>query len=100
MSEFTCGLAWFRRDLRIADHAALYHALSRCQRVVCAFVFDTEILDPLPSNDRRVPFIHASVVELDASLRQAGGGLTVLYGIARDLIPALAREIRAPAAFV
>jgi deoxyribodipyrimidine photo-lyase len=99
MSEFTCGLAWFRRDLRAADHAALYHALSRCQRVVCAFIFDTEILDPLPRDDRRVPFIHASVVELDASLRQAGGGLTVLHGIARDLIPALAREIGAEAVF-
>jgi deoxyribodipyrimidine photo-lyase len=99
MSEFTCGLAWFRRDLRTADHAALYHALSRCQRVVCAFVFDTEILDPLPPDDRRVAFIHASVVELDASLRQAGGGLTVLHGVASALIPALAREIGAEAVF-
>jgi deoxyribodipyrimidine photo-lyase len=99
MSEFTCGLAWFRRDLRTADHAALYHALSRCQRVVCAFVFDTDILDPLPPQDRRVPFIRASVVELDAALAQAGGGLTVLHGAAQSLIPALAREIGAEAVF-
>ena len=99
MSEFTCGLVWFRRDLRVADHAALYHALSRCQRVVCAFVFDTAILDPLPPDDRRVPFIHSSVVELDSTLREAGGGLTALHGDPTALIPALAAEIGADAVF-
>jgi deoxyribodipyrimidine photo-lyase len=99
MSEFTCGLAWFRRDLRAADHAALYHALARCQRVVCAFVFDTDILDPLRSDDRRVAFIHASVVELDSTLRKSGGGLTVLHGAPLALIPALAKEIGAEAVF-
>jgi deoxyribodipyrimidine photo-lyase len=99
MSDFTCGLVWFRRDLRAADHAALYHALSRCQRVVCAFVFDTTILDPLPADDRRVPFIHSSVVELDSTLRESGGGLTVLHGDPVSLIPALAKDIGAEAVF-
>ncbi|CAM2141444.1 deoxyribodipyrimidine photo-lyase [Pararobbsia alpina] len=99
MSDFTCGLVWFRRDLRVADHAALYHALSRCQRVVCAFVFDTTILDPLPPDDRRVPFIHSSVVELDSTLRESGGGLTVLHGDPVSLIPALAKDIGAEAVF-
>ena len=57
------ALVWLRRDLRCTDHAALYHALRRFERVVCAFVFDTDILDVLPSReDRRVEFIHASVL--------------------------------------
>ncbi|RKP59053.1 cryptochrome/photolyase family protein [Pararobbsia silviterrae] len=99
MSDFTCGLVWFRRDLRTADHAALYHALSRCQRVVCTFIFDTDILDPLPRDDRRVPFIHACVVELDSALRESGGGLTVLRGDPVALIPALAAELGAQAVF-
>ena len=59
------ALVWLRRDLRCQDHAALYHALRRFERVYCAFVFDTDILDALPTRqDRRVEFIHASVVEL------------------------------------
>ncbi|WP_075645275.1 deoxyribodipyrimidine photo-lyase [Caballeronia mineralivorans] len=49
MADFDLGLVWFRRDLRVADHAALYHAVTRCRRVLCAFVFDSEILSPLPS---------------------------------------------------
>ncbi len=65
------ALVWLRRDLRCDDHAALYHALRRFQRVYCAFVFDTDILDALPTRcDRRVEFIHASVLELHQGLQQ------------------------------
>ena len=67
-ARFDKGLVWFRRDLRTDDHAALYHALKQCQRVYCVFVFDRDILDTLPRADRRVEFIHASVVELDRNL--------------------------------
>ncbi len=92
------ALVWFRRDLRDFDHAALYHALKSHQRVFCAFVFDSEILDGLPGRaDRRVEFIHASVVELDAALRARGGGLIVRHGRARDVIPALAAALQVSA---
>jgi deoxyribodipyrimidine photo-lyase len=99
MADFDLGLVWFRRDLRVADHAALYHALTRCRRVLCAFVFDREIIGSLPENDRRVPFIHASLVELDQVLRDAGGALMVRHGVPLDEIPALARECGANAVF-
>jgi hypothetical protein len=46
----SCALVWLRRDLRCDDHAALYHALRRFERVYCAFVFDTDILDALPAS--------------------------------------------------
>ena len=67
---FDAGLMWFRRDLRCQDNAALFHALRACRRVYCVFVFDTELLDPLPRADRRVEFIHHSVRALDAELRE------------------------------
>ena len=88
------SLVWFRRDLRDDDHAALAGALEGGGPVWCAFVFDREILDALPSReDRRVEFIHGSLVELDASLRARGGGLVVRHACAREAIPALAREL-------
>lgn len=64
------GLVWFRRDLRVDDHPALYLALQQCRHVHCAFVFDRDILDPLPRADRRVEFLRESLVELDHELRQ------------------------------
>ena len=59
MADIDTGLVWLRRDLRVADHTALYHALTRCRRVLCAFVLDNEILLPLRKNDRRGWLIHA-----------------------------------------
>jgi len=86
----TKSLVWFRRDLRDYDHAALYHALKDSEQVVCAFVFDTDILDGLPRDDRRVEFIWESVHELKLALQERGGDLLVRHGKATEEIPALA----------
>jgi deoxyribodipyrimidine photo-lyase len=108
---FSTGLVWFRRDLRVADNAALFHALKNCTKVHCVFVFDTEILQHLPAQDRRVAFIRESLVELDELLRavalQAGLdaslaaqlGLIVLHGNTLKEIPHLAKQIEAQAVF-
>jgi deoxyribodipyrimidine photo-lyase len=93
-------LVWFRRDLRTHDHAALHHALLSGRRVHCVFVFDTAILAGLPADDRRVEFLHESVRELDASLRDWGGYLTVRHGRAAQVIPQLAAELAAESVFI
>ena len=97
------GLLWFRRDLRADDHAALYHALRACDEVLCVFVLDRAILDPLPRADRRVEFIRESLVSLDNALRalsgRAGCGLIVRHGHAGEEIPKLARALGAQAVF-
>ncbi|HUN90575.1 MAG TPA: deoxyribodipyrimidine photo-lyase [Burkholderiaceae bacterium] len=97
------ALVWFRRDLRLDDHAALHAALRGARRVHCAFVFDRDILDPLLAEgaraDRRVEFIHGSVVELDRTLRAHGGCLLVRHGRAVDEIVRLADRLRVDAVF-
>jgi deoxyribodipyrimidine photo-lyase len=93
------SLVWFRRDLRHLDHAALHYALAGSRQVYCAFVFDTDILQGLPPDDRRVHFIHESLRQLDASLRALGGGLLVLHGAAEDAIPRLAASLDVEAVF-
>ncbi len=94
------ALVWFRRDLRADDHAALHHALKEARAVWCVFVFDTEILHALTNRaDRRVEFIRHAVVELKAALEVLGGGLTVLHGRARELVPALAAELGVDAVY-
>ena len=88
------ALVWFRRDLRLDDNAALGRALAGAQRVFCAFVFDSEILDALESRaDRRVDFIWQSVRELRETLRGQGGDLVVLHGRAREEVPRLAAAL-------
>ena len=93
------GLMWFRRDLRLADNAALYHALRSCREVVCGFVFDTAILKDLPKADRRVEFIRESLAELAQELAERGGSLVVRHGLAEEELPRLARELGVQAVF-
>ncbi|HEU4460701.1 MAG TPA: deoxyribodipyrimidine photo-lyase [Methylibium sp.] len=104
--QFGAALVWCRRDLRCDDHAALYHALRAARKVHVAFVFDTEILEPLPRRDRRVEFIRESLVDLDRQLRelgarhgQPGAGLIVRHGRARDEIPRLAAALQVQAVY-
>ena len=100
MAFDSAALVWFRRDLRTQDHAALHAALKAHNRVHCAFVFDSEILEALPSrSDRRVEFIWESVRELAQSLRDLGGALHVLHGRARDEVPRLAARLRVHAVY-
>ena len=108
---FSSGLVWFRRDLRVADNAALFHALKNCHKVHCAFVFDTDILKELPTQDRRVAFIRESLVELDQLIRQAAvqagveaklasqAGLIVLHGRPLQEIAQLAKQLEVQAVF-
>ncbi len=100
MPAYDTALFWFRRDLRDEDNAGLHYALVSARKVHCAFVFDREILDSLPSRrDRRVTFIWESVKALRQALRAKGGDLLVLHGRARDEIPALAGRLGAQAVF-
>ncbi len=100
------ALVWLRRDLRADDHAALYHALRAARQVACVFVFDRDILDALPRQDRRVEFIRDSLVGLDAQLRALAGahgidgaGLIVRHGHAVEEITALATQWHAQAVY-
>lgn len=96
----TRALFWFRRDLRLADNAGLHYALKGSERAWTAFVFDRDILDALPSRrDRRVHFIHEAATALHTRLGQAGGGLIVRHGAARDEIPRLAMALGVDAVF-
>ena len=96
-TRFDRALVWFRRDLRAEDHAALYAACRAARQVFCLFVFDTEILAPLPRQDRRVEFIRESLVALDAELHalagQYGAGLIVRHAVAADEVPRLAQQL-------
>ncbi|MDB4161375.1 DNA photolyase family protein [Bacteroidia bacterium] len=86
-------LHWFRRDLRLADNAALYHALKSGNNVQCIFIFDTEILNKLEAkDDARVSFIHTELCAMHRELKELGSGLQVYYGNPTVLWPQIVEE--------
>ncbi len=82
---------WFRRDLRLQDNAALYHALKSGLQVLPVFIFDTSILDELKTHknslteDRRVSFIYQEIKRLKNELQEIGSDLLVFYGNPMDV---------------
>ncbi len=76
----TVSIFWFRRDLRLQDNAALYHALKSGFPVIPIFIFDTNILDKLEDKtDKRVAFIHAAITDIQTELVTLGSSLEVFY---------------------
>ena len=84
-------LFWFRRDLRLQDNAALYHALKENESVLPIFIFDTEILDKLEDKaDLRVAFIHQSLKLMQKQLEEMGSSLLILHGNPIEIFKELA----------
>lgn len=69
-------ILWFRRDLRVQDSAILAHADGK---VLPIFIFDKNILDKLPSDDKRLTFIYDSVLKLKKELQILGLDLAIFY---------------------
>ena len=84
------NIFWFRRDLRLHDNAALYHALKEGKPVLPVFIFDKEILDRLESKaDRRVAFIYAAIEEVQQQLTTLNSSLEVFYGFPVEVFETL-----------
>jgi deoxyribodipyrimidine photo-lyase len=75
------NVCWLRRDLRIKDNAALYHALKGEVPVLLLFIFDKKILDDLHDRqDARVTFIYDQLLKLNGELQAHSSSLLVKYG--------------------
>jgi deoxyribodipyrimidine photo-lyase len=75
------AIFWFRRDLRLSDNAALYHALRSGYAVLPVFIFDTQILNALTDRaDKRVNFIYDTLKTLRQQLEALGSTLYTCYG--------------------
>jgi deoxyribodipyrimidine photo-lyase len=85
-------LFWFRRDLRLEDNTALFHALKDEYPVQPVFIFDRSILDELPSKDARVEFIHQEITRLSSELKERNSCLDVRYGKPLDIWKDLLEE--------
>jgi len=94
------AIHWFRRDLRLHDNAALFHALKSGNAVQCIFIFDTKILSQLEDkSDKRVNFIHQQLTLLNKELIGYGSGLRVYYGNPAEIWNDIIQEYQPMAVF-
>lgn len=87
-------LVWFRRDLRISDHAPLERAARRGQ-VIPVFVLDPALLHHPETAVARVAFMLGCLGSLDRELRQRGGRLILKWGDPLEILPRLVHSSQA-----
>jgi deoxyribodipyrimidine photo-lyase len=90
-------LFWFRRDLRLEDNVGLYHALYQAkqqgQKVLPLFIFDKNILDKLATKkDKRVDFIHRTILSMQDQLVAMGKSMHVAYGKPVEVMEAFTKQ--------
>jgi deoxyribodipyrimidine photo-lyase len=84
------NILWLRRDLRLYDNVALSNAMQSPYPIVPLFIFDTDILDELERPyDKRVEFIHRTILGVHEQLRAHGSGMLVQRGRPVDVFRTL-----------
>ena len=79
MEQYT--IFWFRRDLRIDDNAGLFRALTSGNKVLPIFIFDTEILEKLPSKkDARLAMIHTALGKITDAMKENRCNVGMYHG--------------------
>ncbi|MCS6774677.1 MAG: DNA photolyase family protein [Thermoflexales bacterium] len=87
MSQFKRLVVWFRRDLRVHDHAALAQACQDAEEVIPVFILDPNQFAHKEVGSGRVQFLLECLADLDRSLIARGSYLTLLRGNAVDVLP-------------
>ena len=101
MNKFNKSLLWLRRDLRLYDNAALFHALNESTSVHCIFIFDSNILQALENKkDQRVEFIWESLLQIKKQLNKFNSDLIVKYGEPKEIIPELVKDYQCDALYI
>lgn len=74
------AVVWFKRDLRLTDHAPLHAALSKPTPIILLYVFEPTILAQPDFSDRHGQFITQSIRDIQGNLGQLNLRMTVLMG--------------------
>jgi len=97
------SIAWFRNDLRVRDHEPLLRAAA-AGPVVAVYCLDPRAYAPSPLGLPRIAahrarFLVESVAALREDLQALGGDLVVRRGAPEQVLPTLAGEVGARAAY-
>jgi deoxyribodipyrimidine photo-lyase len=81
------SVVWFKRDLRVVDHAALHAAVLRGP-ILCLYIIEPSVWAQPDAALQHYQFLLESLRDLDADLRCLGGQLHVVAG---EFVALLAR---------
>ena len=87
------NIFWMRRDLRLEDNTALFHALKTRENVLPLFIFNPDILEQLEVRpDFRVNFIYKTLIKIKETLEKIGSSIYIAHGKPQDVFKKIAEE--------
>lgn len=92
-------LVWFRKDLRLADNPALIAALGRGGPIVPVFIWAPDEEGQWPPGSASRWWLHQSLAQLGASLRQFGSRLVLRRGPTLETLRELLNQTGSTAVF-
>ena len=88
------NVIWFKRDLRVSDHAPLV-AAAKAGRVVPVYIVEPELWKLPDSSRRHWHFIHDALLDLQRDLHALGAPLLIRIGEATGVLEQLRHELGA-----
>ena len=82
------SIVWFKRDLRLHDHAALHHA-SQHGAVLCLYVIEPSLWAQPDAATQHYAFVMESLRSLATQLQTRGGQLHIVVGEVVDVLTQL-----------
>lgn len=73
-------IVWFRNDLRINDHAALFKACEKGVPIIPVFIYDNEQMGNWDYGGAQKYWLHHSLLSLGQDLKQKGANLILRRG--------------------
>lgn len=90
------SIVWFKRDLRLEDHAPLHYAIHIGNPVILLYIFEPEIMSYKDSDMRHWRFVYESLMDMNRQLIPFNSKIQLLYGnciqVFEDLIDAYSIE--------
>ncbi|MCB0661375.1 MAG: deoxyribodipyrimidine photo-lyase [Saprospiraceae bacterium] len=80
------NLVWFKRDLRLTDHAPLKAAIEDGRPLLMVHFFEPSLMKAAQSSPRQWRFVYQSIEDLNLQLKPYG---TKIYPIVAEVIPSL-----------
>ena len=92
-------LIWYRNDLRVHDHEAIYQAIQEQLEIIPFYCFDERQFGftsyGFPKTGKfRAKFLLESVANLRQSLEGLGSNLIIRWGKPEEIIPQLVQELQ------
>lgn len=99
MQQQSVNIVWYKRDLRLTDHAPLSAALKEGVPLLAVYMVEPSLRQDPHYDTRHWRFIKESIDSMNKQLAPLGAGIIVLEGEALGLFTTLAEEFNVKSIF-